>query len=543
MANRLAIFLVCTVALLVGPAATAQADSATQLPFTGGAWLAVDPGGQHVFVSGGPGTSSIVVLSYAGKIVDTITGQQGASQMALNPATHTLYVALHDATAISEISTVTLTETHRFTTSPYASPSSLVIAGGKLWFSCMDGISGCVASSNLDGTNIVKQNLGAAVDTTTALAAGGSNGSLLAVGDSYAEPPTVSVYNVTGPAPSQVSSVNNPDGGSAQVRDMAFTPTGANLLLACGAPYFVESLTTTTLQSSAEYPTGPYPISVAVTSSGKFVAGGINTNSGPDVFVYPAGSTTPVRTFQVGNDDLTGIDHSLAFSPDASHLFAVAHDASTGHLAFHVLDQPTVPLKPSSTSATGSVKSVRYGGHASVKVHVSGPTTGKVDLYATTSAQAKQLVASATATSGAATFTVTPKENTTYVAQLEQGSGYATSASAGVRINVAPLVSISTRAAGKGRLHGHRVSKTLFTAKVKPARPNEPLGFVVQRRIRRRWITVGTGRFPIETTGTVNAFFLTNRVGKCRVQVSYSGDADYVKSKSAWKKFRTPSVR
>src|SRR5690348_3715506 len=112
MANRLAIFLVCTVALLVGPAATAQADSATQLPFTGGAWLAVDPGGQHVFVSGGPGTSSIVVLSYAGKIVDTITGQPGASEMALNPATHTLYVALHDATAISEISTVTLTETH-----------------------------------------------------------------------------------------------------------------------------------------------------------------------------------------------------------------------------------------------------------------------------------------------------------------------------------------------------------------------------------------------------------------------------------------------
>jgi hypothetical protein len=547
MANRIAIFLVCALVLLVGPAATAQADSTTQLPFSGGAWLAVDPSGQHVFVSGGPGNSSIVVLTYAGKIVKTITGQAGASQMALNPATHTLYVALHDATAISEINTQTLTETKRFSTSPYPNPSSLVIAGGKLWFSCFqsDG-EGChgIISANLDGTGMAPAPAPvASYFFATELAAGGPGNKYLAAGDSYQEPPDVDVYNVSGATPTLVSHVHDPDGGSAEVRDMAFSPSGANLLLACGAPYFVESLSTTTLQSSAEYPTGPYPISVAVTSNGKFVAGGINTNAGPDVFVYPAGSTTPVRKFQVGNDDLTGIDHGLAFSPDASRLFAVAHDATTGHLAFHVLSQPTIPLKPSSTSATGSAKTVRYGGHASVKVHLSGPASGKVDLYATTSGATKQLVATATATSGAATFTVTPRENTTYVAQFEEGSGYATSASGGVRITVSPVISISTRKAGKGRLHGHRVSRTLFTAKVKPARPNEPLGFVVQRHIKRRWRTVGTGQFPADLTGTVHAFFLTNRVGPCRVRVSYAGDADYVKSKSAWKKFRTPRVR
>jgi DNA-binding beta-propeller fold protein YncE len=107
MANRIAILLVCAVALLVGPAATAQADSATQLPFanTSGAWLVVDPSAGHVFVSGGPGNSSIVVLNYAGGVVTTIPNEGGASGMALNPTTHTLYVALHDATAISERST------------------------------------------------------------------------------------------------------------------------------------------------------------------------------------------------------------------------------------------------------------------------------------------------------------------------------------------------------------------------------------------------------------------------------------------------------
>lgn len=547
MTNRIAIFLLCAAALLVGPAAAAQADSATQLPFSNGAWLAVDPSGQHVFVSGGPGSSSIVVLSYSGTVVKTITGEAGASQMALNPTTHRLYVALHDATAISEIDTQTLTETHRFSTSPYPNPSSLVIAGGKLWFSCFrsDG-EGChgLVSANLDGSGMAPApSPVAGYFFATALTAGGPGNKYLAVGDSYQEPPDVDVYDVSGATPAVVSHVHNPNGGSAQVRDMAFSPTGANLLLACGAPYFVESLTTTTLLSSAEYPTGPYPISVAVTSNGKFVAGGIDTNQGPDVFVYPVGSTTAVRKFQVGDDDLNGIDHGLAFSPDASRLFAVAHDAATGHLAFHVLDQPTVPLKPSSTSATGSVKTVRYGSHATVAVHLSGPTTGKVDLYATTSTATKQLVATATAASGAATFTVTPQENTTYVAQFEEGSGYATSTSGGVRISVAPIVTISTRHAGKGRLHGHKVSRTLFTAKTKPLRPNEPLGFVVQRRIKRGWRTVGTGRFAADTTGTVHAFFVTNRVGQCRVRVSYAGDTDYVKSKSAWKKFRTPSLR
>jgi hypothetical protein len=341
-----------------------------------------------------------------------------------------------------------------------------------------------------------------------------------------------------------VANVFAPNGDSSDVADMTFTPTGTNLLLATGAPYFIQSLATSSLTPSAQYPTGPYPVAVAVTANGKYVAGGINTGTGDgdDVFVYPSGSTTPVRKWAIGSGVPGLVDHALAFTPDASRLFAVTN-GSAGRLEFNVLSQPTIPLKPSTTSASGSVKTVRYGGHASVKVHLSGPASGKVDLYATTSAATKQLVATATATSGAATFTVSPKGNTTYVAQFEQGSGYATSASAGVRITVSPIVTVSTRRAGKGRLRGHRVSKTLFTAKVKPARPNEELGFVVQRHRKRRWRTVSTGRFPADLTGTVHAFFLTNRVGPCRVRVSYSGDADYVKSKSAWKKFRTPSVR
>ena len=540
--NRLSIFAVIVVltVLLLGPAGTAQANSTTQLPFSNqnGAWLAVDPAGGHVFVSGGPGTSSIVVLDYTGAIVKTITGEGGASQMALNPATHTLYVALHDSTAISEIDTQTLAETRRFSTAPYPNPTNLVIAGGKLWFSChQDDGEGCqdIVSANLDGTGMAVSISGWFF--ATMLAAGGPGGNLLAVGEDYEAPPEVSVYDVSGTTPTLVSNARPND---SDVASMTFDPAGTHLLLATGAPYYIQSLTTTNLLSSAQYPTGPYPDAVAVTADGKFVAGGIDTNAGNDVFVYPVGSATPVRSWLVGND--SGADlvaHGLAFSPDASHLFAVTQNATTNHLAFDVLDDPTIHPAATSTTLTAAGKAVRYGSEASLKVQVKGTTSGKVNLYATSPANVKELVASAALSSGAATFSVAPKENTNYSAVLEEGGPYASSVSKDLTVQVAPVLSVATRADGKARLHGHRVTKTLLTAKVKPLLPSEPLGFVVQRHAGKSWRIAAAGRFPIGSGGTVRAFFFTNKAGTCRVRVSYAGDSNYATSKSGWKTFRT----
>jgi hypothetical protein len=550
MPNRVAILSLCALALLVGPTTAAEANSATQLPFanSNGAWLAVDPSGSHVFVSGGAGTSSIVVLNYAGQVVKTIADEGGASQMAVDTANHTLYVALHDQTAISEIDTQTLTETKRFSTAPYPNPTSLVLAGGKLWFTCFqnDG-EGChgLVEANPDGSDMaVAPSPVADYFFATALASGGPGNKYVAVGDSYGEPPDVDVYDVSGSTPTLVSHVHNPDGGSAQVRDMAFSPSGANLLLACGAPYYIESLATSSLLSSAQYPTGPYPIAVAATADGNYVAGGIETNSGNDVFVYPAGSTTPVRSWLVGDDRGASLAaHGLAFSPDASHLFAVAQDTATGHLTFRVLDDPTIHPAATTTSLTVSGKAVRYGSSASLKVQVTGTTSGTIDLYSTSPAQIKQLVATGTLKSGTATFTVKPTQNTTYSAELEEGGPYGPSASKALVVHVAPLLSIATRPGGKVRLHGQRFAKTLLTAKIKPMLANEPLGFAVQRRVGAAWQTTATTTFPLETGGVVHAYYVTNRAGQFRIRVSYGGDSNYASAKSGWKAFRVRSVR
>lgn len=372
--GRLTVIFVCFVALLAGAAAPARADTTgrTELPLSSIGGMTVDPVGQHVFVSGGPSTSSIVVLDFQGNIVKTITGEAGASQMALDTATNTLYVALHDATAISEIDTQTLTETTRFSTAPYPDPTGLVIAGNKLWFSCLqDDGANCgdgIVSANLDGSDMT-----AAIPGwffATVLAAGGTGDNLLGVADTYQEPSAVSVYDVSGSTPSLVSSLPSNKSNLAFVNGMAFDPGGANLLLTAGSPTEVESLSTSTLLSSGVYPTGAHGRAVAISPDGTHVAAGVatGTNFPPDqtdVFVYPTGETTPVRTWAIddgaGSADSAVPRNSLAFSPDGSDLFSLGDNASSGHLDFYVLGLTSPPDTeivdgPSSTTYDTTAK-------------------------------------------------------------------------------------------------------------------------------------------------------------------------------------------
>jgi hypothetical protein len=103
---------------------------------------------------------------------------------------------------------------------------------------------------------------------------------------------------------------------------------------------------------------------------------------------------------------------------------------------------------------------VRYVGQAKLRVKVTGPASGKVDLYATTSSSTKQLVATANLVSGAATFSVTPKLKTTHSAAFEQGSGYLPSTSQGITISVAPVLSI----VGPCRVRVQYAGDTNYTA-------------------------------------------------------------------------------
>jgi hypothetical protein len=637
--QRLALLLLGLTVALVGSPAAAQADAVTQLPFTSGPlWLAADPTGQHVFVSGGPGTSSIVVLNYDGTIAKTITGEQGASQMAVDAGTHTLYAALHDANAISEIDTQTLTETTRFSTAPFDSPTSLVIAGQspagqKLWFSCADSGVGCVASAGLDGSGIASADLQGIGDSAegTVLATDGLG--LLALGVRDSSSTAVAVYDAAQDPPFIIGS--SPDGGCANGEDLHdMLVVAGSITVACSTPDYVASLGTGSFGVDAEFPIGASPDSVAGMSG--YVAAGRTTTSGPDIAVYAVGAggdplvRTPIRTWSLETEEALPA-HALAFAPSPSRpseLFAVVANPATGHMDFHVLDNPTIET---TTSLTPPQQTILAGDKATLTAQVTGiaPATGTVDLYATPSGGSKTLVTTGTVSSaGTVSFTVTPSVTTTYSAVLEAGSSYPSSTSPNVTVTVVSrsmpiavskhkvtyggkvkltlpgvksgtvdlfatpngrpqaLVKKATVSAGEQsvtfsvspqqlttyvaeredlsaastnvtvsvrpllllavatkrvspQIVRRRGEKVAIGAGRKPALPGEPLTIEIDRaRPHGGWTPVLRGRAQVGASGIVVGVLVVKVTGRYRAQARFKGDDNYTSVNSRWRDFR-----
>jgi uncharacterized repeat protein (TIGR02543 family) len=327
--------------------------------------MVVDSDSQHVFVSSGVGGSVIDVLNFDGSLVKTITGESGASQMAVDPTRHTLYVALYSSNAISEIDTQTLTETTRFSTAPYANPYSLVIASGKLWFSGIGG-SGFVASANLDGTGVAASGITAGLPAL--LSAGGSNDHLLATAYYAGSPSSVSLYDVSSGSPAQVTGPQgDPEGQQpCALGDFSVSPSGANVLFASPCLSHAAALATDFFGGTTyEYPSGPTPNAVAWSPDGQYVAIGAAGGGGnaPLVRVFPTTSGQPAWGWSQ-----SVAPHDLAFSPDGTQVYALV--GLNGGFGFQVLDRYTAPdtqitVGPAAGSTTYSTwTSFQFSSHA-----------------------------------------------------------------------------------------------------------------------------------------------------------------------------------
>jgi hypothetical protein len=532
------------VAIAVGLAAAsifcsaAGASTVTQLPLAGGGWMAVDGAHEHVFVSGGTGTSAIVVLDFDGNIVTTVTGEEGASGMVVDGATGTLYAALADADAISQIDTATLAETSRMSVDPLASPTNLALAGGKLWFTNACHSSG-TGSIELDGSNVTEQTDLPSYCPIFATSAGDPN--LLAVGDMGLSPTEIFVYDVSTDPPTLVQSVWNP-GSSGNLQDLAFAPDALTVLMASGAPYFVQSLYTSDLTLAGTYPTGPYPVAATVSDDGAWVAAGADASYDKDIFVFPAGSTTPVRSWDFASTSNTLASGGLAFSPDAGRLFATSTNGTTGQLDFRVYTNPTVPLLATTTSLTSTASTVTYGSSVTLKAHVTGTTSGTVNLFAQPYGGSKALLkAGALNSLGNVSFSVKPTAKTTYSAEFVESETHAWSASPNKTVTVRSrtTATLSGFYGTSGAYRLYRLGKKAYIrGTVVPNHSGRPLKFVVQRYSGGAWRTATTGTYPIEFNGSSYAWFFTTLKASYRVHCVFGGDADHLGSTSTWKYFR-----
>jgi hypothetical protein len=533
MRRGLAVFLAVFVA---GGGSEALAGSVTQLPLTSWGGMAVDGAHGHVFVSGGKGTSSVIVLDFNGTIVKTITGQGGATGMVVDESSGTLYVALRDNTSISKIDTATLTETSRISVAPILLPTQLALAGGKLWFghACGEG-GGGVASINLDGTGVAAKSMGAFYCPVLAASA---TTNLVATGDSGLSPTTLYLYDITTDPPTLVKSSWNP-GGASDLNELVFSPDDSRLLSASNNPHAVQSFNASDLSLAATYPTGGSN-SVAITDDGGFVAAGARYAwYDPDIFVYPVGDTTPVRIWDFNSTTKVTVERGLAFSPDASRLFAVSTNDPTGNLDFRVFTNPTLPLISTATSLSSSATTVIYGHYVTLKAHVTSARSGAMSFYKTPYGGSRTLVKTVPINSlGNASISTKPSAKTRYTAEFTGNDKYDSSTSAGRTVNVRARTTVRlSRFYGRSGIYKlfHAGTRPLVTGTVAPNHAGSTLKFLAQRYYAGAWRLPAAATFTISPSGSISVELLrTVRGGTYRVRVSFGGDADHLGSTSGW---------
>jgi hypothetical protein len=327
------------------PATAAHADTTVTLPITHYADMVVADG--HVFISGGSGSTSLLVTDLNGTTVTDLDAEAGADGLAVSLDGNTVYAALPDAHAVTAINASTLTETGRYPVGDNTSPEDVAFAGGRIWFSYGSGGQGggdsigSVDTGTTPATVSLKQT-GDSWFSVPVLTASPSNPNLLAAADSDSVPPYISVYDASGASLSTTARSWMMQSGA--VGDMAFTPDGSGLITS-GGPQYVQAYRTSDLTDAWSYQTGAFPDAVAVAPDGTVATGLQNANVDNAVAVYPAGTpsdgSTPAPVASYDYHQNTVVNAGLAWSPDSRTLFAVTTDVYGTTFSLHVLPDPT----------------------------------------------------------------------------------------------------------------------------------------------------------------------------------------------------------
>lgn len=355
IAERAALSAALSLTFLGLGTTTAAADTSSPLPIGSYRDMAVDAAHEQVFLSD-PFGGSVLVTDYTGQVVKQIGGEAGAWGLALSGDSRTLYVALRDAGAIAAIDTVTLEETARYDVATgagaYAGPTSLESAGGKLWFGySLDTWRSALGSLDLSGAQpVVTRDQG--LDTfrsSPRLAATPQDPDTLVAAESDGNYATVAVYDVSGGrADLQARRLDPGPDGCQSLQDVALTPDGRQVVIACAAAHYHQVLRTTDLADDGVYTTSWSPTAVAVAPDGT-VAAGVYEPSQPDVHLFTPGNPTAYKTwnFPASSPYTTNTVQpgGVAWTPDASRIFAVTQDSGSSTMTLQVLNHPQVDTK------------------------------------------------------------------------------------------------------------------------------------------------------------------------------------------------------
>src|SRR5713101_2995976 len=307
---------------------TAVSYTTTPLPSGGFYWdMAVDNRHRHVFISKG---DSITVTDFDGNLVTTMAGEPDVRGMALDRRDRALYVALGSSDAIAQIDTETFAEiAKRSLGLGGACPGMINMARHLVWFgftcesACNCGTFAPGGIGSLDfrrsrlnlftGARLSAPNYFPVVKSTPRVR------NVLVAGDLYLSSGPLTKYRIAREGTPHVETYQS---GGDNLEDFAITPDGAHVIAAAGGVYHLSSFGLSNFAPDAEYPTGPYPQAVAITSDSRYVAAGLS----PGVIqIYPTGQTVPLATFdlvRLASGPYLLQAHGIAFSQAADRLFA-----------------------------------------------------------------------------------------------------------------------------------------------------------------------------------------------------------------------------
>lgn len=380
--RRTALVVVTAVLALAGavagtePAAAAS-DTAVALPLTTFKDLVLDEAHGHVFISGG----GVVVRTLDGAAVATISGQAGATQLALSDDSSTLFVLLPGASAISAVDTTTLTETARYDTGNLPCLGDVVYANQRLVFSygCIDQFNSNLGIIDLtaDSPTATLGLLAEYERYTPVLGATPAKPGLVFVGLSTNYPATLKVLDLTsgsvawGATRSQLPPADF----------FSFTSDGSQLVTGRGDRYRTSDL------ASEEAYTKPVPRDgwFSPGPSGLTAWTTAHSYRAPDLYVFREDRSI-ARTYEMGGDDdlfqpYLVLEGGMAFTADASRLLAVAVNVEDKRPELRVLHDPTVTptsfqvIKPVGTIIDkGFVLTGRLVSNSASQVAIPGAT-------------------------------------------------------------------------------------------------------------------------------------------------------------------------
>lgn len=512
--------------------APATADGSTPLSLDGFSDVLVDQAGGHVFVTGGTASSSIVVTNLDGVVQTPIPNAYGAAQMLLSQDGSKVYLGLAEADGVGVINTTTLAMT-KISTGANTCPYDVAQTTGRIWYSYGCGQwSGAIGYIDLTDNSVhpaIRTGFYSAPQLESSPALPGQ----LAIADRGISPSNLVIATVTEGSPVTLPTDNSVE---TAVRDMAITPDGTRIVTTDMAPYVHPVFLTSDLSGDGSYATGAYPNAVAIRSDG-MVAAGIDGPYDPDVWVYPAGSRTLLRSYELGGSSSTLAPGGLAFG--TTRLYAVAETGSNPAYTLRVI----TPAAASSLTIRPNATTYSYGGTAAVTVHLTSTSTNRqVSIYAKPLGGTEQLLKTGTVDGNGNLIVATNVvRRTTFRAAYAGGAGVdgsTATTTVTVRAKVTPTMVRYVRR--KGPVYLYKVTKSArIIGTVAPNHANDCLYFFAEFYVHGSWgHPAKTGCVPMTSTSKAMGILKGRKVYvglKIRLRAEWRGDGENAAQNSPWR--------